>query len=341
MTISLLIPCYNEEETIAGCMRAALAQSRLLDQIIVVDDGSTDRSREVLESFGARITLVATEKNCGSKSKAQEYGMRYVTSDVVLMTDADTILSKQFAERAELAFRDPNVHAFAGYIQSLKHNWLTACRELDYIVGQDLHKTAQSHLDAVIVIPGCGAGFRMDTFRKYITFEHDTVTEDLDFTYKLHAHNLKIFFDRKAVVHTQDPATLGAYIQQMRRWIGGGWQNVLKHWDIVLKRKGHALEISLIYFEGMFFGMLFFILPIINVVYFLYFFVGYFLAATIIGLYAASRRKRKDLLYYAPLFPLVLILNSYLFFEQFINRVVLRRSELSWYKPQRRTLEHV
>jgi len=341
MKISLLIPCWNEEPTIVACVESALAQERPLDQIIVVNDGSTDNSRAILAKYEDRITVVNTLENSGSKSRAQEYAMQFIDCEVILMTDADTVLSPQFTTRAEKAFSDPNVHAFAGYIKSLKHNWLTACRELDYIIGQDLHKTAQAHLEAVIVIPGCGAGFRMSTFKKYITFDHDTLTEDLDFTYKLHEQDLKIYFDKHAVVNTQDPDTLPAYIKQMRRWIGGGWQCLVKHWQVVLSRKGHAVEISLIYIEGMLFGMLFFLLPFINILYFGAFFIGYFFIAMLVGLYASHRRKRPDLMWFAVFFPFVLILNSYVFFEQFISRVLLRRKDLTWYKPKRRLIDSI
>jgi hypothetical protein len=124
----------------------------------------------------------------------------------------------------------------------------------------------------------------------------------------------------------------------MRRWIGGGWQNLLKHWKIVLRRPGHALEISLVYVEGMVFGLLFFILPIINVTYFLHFFIGYFTVAMVIGAYAAIKRRRFDLLLYAPLFPLLLIINSMIFFEQFIKEIILRKKDLHWFKPERRVI---
>lgn len=159
-------------------------------------------------------------------------------------------------------FRDPQVFAVAGYIKSMKRNWITACRELDYLIGQDVHKKAQSYLHAVLVIPGCAAAFRTELFRNVISFDHDTLTEDLDFTYKIHRQNMTIRFDKDAVVYTQDPDTLNDYVNQMRRWIGGGWQNLLKHWDIVLFRPGHTIEISLVYVEGLLFGLLFFILPV-------------------------------------------------------------------------------
>lgn len=335
MKISVLIPCYNEESTVAACIESVLSQRRPADEIIVVNDGSTDGTRAVLASFGHSITVVETSKNTGNKSYAQEYGLRFVTGDVFVTTDADSVLSPDFLARIEKDFRDPKVEAVAGYIKSMRANWITACRELDYVIGQDLHKKAQSHLNAILVIPGCAGAFRTQTFRKHITFDHDTVTEDLDFTYKYHKNEFKIIFDTKAIVYTQDPFTLHSYVHQMRRWIGGGWQNLLKHWRVVARRPGHAIEIGFVYIEGTVFGLLFFVLPLINIFYFLTFFSGYFLVAGALGLYGAIARKRYDLALYAPLFPLFLIMNSLIFLEQFVKEVLLRRRELSWFKPKR------
>jgi cellulose synthase/poly-beta-1,6-N-acetylglucosamine synthase-like glycosyltransferase len=338
MKITLMIPAYNEELTIRECILSCLSQMRRPDQIIVVNDGSTDSTSRIVEDFASDVQLVSTPKNTGSKSRAQEYGLSFVTGDILVMTDADTILSPNFIQYVEEDFKDPSIHAVAGYIKSVPHNWLTACRELDYIIGQDVHKQAQSNLNSVVVIPGCGAAFRVETFKKEITFEHDTLTEDLDFTYKLHNKNLRIYYDKRAVVYTQDPATLSAYVNQTRRWIGGGWQNLVKHFGVIRQRQGHALEIGLIYVEGMIFGLLFFILPIINVIYFLDFLIGYFTVAFLIGTYGVMRRKRWDLLLYAPLFPFVLILNSLIFLEQFFLRVVMKKDAKGWFKVNRRLM---
>lgn len=335
MKITLLIPCYNEEKTIRRCVESALGQTYRLDQILVVNDSSTDKSGEILATFGDAITVVTTPKNSGNKSHAQEYALQFVTGDVLLMTDADTILAPDFAERMSAHFNNPAVHAVAGYIKSLKNNWITACRELDYMIAQDVHKKAQAHLNAIMVIPGCAAGFRVETFRRDIQFDHDTLTEDLDFTYKFHQFGHKIYYDTSAVVYTQDPWTIHSYINQTRRWIGGGWQNMLKHKAIIARRPGHALELGLIYFEGLIFGSLFFILPLVNVLYFVDFFIGYFTLALFFGAYGALRRKRFDLLKFAPLFPFMLICNSLIFFEQFIKEVILRRRNLVWFKPER------
>jgi cellulose synthase/poly-beta-1,6-N-acetylglucosamine synthase-like glycosyltransferase len=335
MKVTLLIPCWNEEKMIKNCVDSAISQTSKIDQILVVDDCSTDKSAEILESFGDKITVIKTPKRMGNKSYAQEYAMNFISCDILVMTDGDTVLDKDFIKYIKKSFEDENIHAVAGYIESLKNNWITGCREIDYIIGQDIHKKAQYHIESLMVIPGCAGAFRYSSFRKYINFDHDTVTEDLDFTYKFHENDLKIAYNPKAIVYTQDPWNLRSYIGQMRRWIGGGWQNMLKHKKIISSRPGHALELGLIYFEGLIFGSLFFILPIINILYFIDFAIGYFVIAFIFGLYASIKRKRKDLIVYAPMFPLILIINSLIFFEQFIKEVIFRRKNLAWFTAKR------
>lgn len=338
MKVSLLIPCYNEEKTIRRCVESALNQTRRIDEIIVVDDSSTDGSDRVLKSFKKKIKVVKTPVGGRGKSYAQEFGWEHVTGDVVFMTDADTLLAEDFVEKMIKRFEDPEVDAVSGYVKSLKYNWITACRELDYAFGQDLHKSAQDKIGSIVVIPGCGAAFRAKVFKKLITFDHDTLAEDLDFTYKFHAAGKKIVFEKGAVVYTQDPPDLVSYIKQMRRWVGGGWQCVIKHRQLLVKKPGHALEISLTYIEGLFFGVWFIVLPLIDIVFFGEIFAGFFISVMLIGIYGAFRRRRYDLILYAPLFPFLLLLNSYIFFEQFIQQVVLGKKTLTWYKPERRAI---
>ncbi len=338
MKISVLIPAHNEERSIRATVNSCLAQTRVFDQILVVDDGSTDRTAEILASFGDRITVVTIPKATGNKSYAQEIGLKYVTGDIFIATDGDTILDTKFAEMIEPHFSDPEVAAVAGYVKSMKNNWITACREIDYTVGQDLHKTAQSNLKFLFVIPGCAGAFRTSVFKNEIKFDHDTLTEDLDFTYKLHVGYHKISYERNAIVYTQDPFTLHSYINQIRRWNSGGWQNLLKHWKSVIHRPTIALELSLIYFEGLTFSLLMFVLPLMNYNYFKYFFSGYFLFMLLVGTYAAIRRRRIDLVFMAPLTIILSFINAWVFLEQFIKEIILRRPMNVWFKPERKAV---
>ncbi len=334
MTISVLIPCYNEELSIAKSLDNWLAQTRPLDEILVVDDKSTDRSAEIIKSYGNKVKLITLDKNAGNKSFVQQAGLKHINTDIFIATDADTFPDRNFVSRVESAFNDPQVTAFAGHVKSLKKNWLTACREMEYSLGQGIHKSAQSQLGFIYVIPGCASAFRTDYFKKYIHFDHDTVTEDLDFTYKLNYSHKKVVYDSQAIVYTQDPATIKVYVNQMRRWYGGGWQNLVKHIR-VLKHPIATIEISLMFFDAPFYFFFLYILPFINLHIFSQFIGLYLISITLMGLISSLISHRLDLLLYSPTYLLVSYINSYIFIEQFVKEIVIRKKQLTWYHPER------
>ncbi len=335
MKITILIPAHNEGRSIRATVESCVNQTRPADQILVVNDGSTDNTGEILATFGTKIQVVTIPIATGNKSFAQEHGLKFVTGDVFIATDGDTIMDPHFVERIEPHFADPKVGAVGGYVKSLRNNWLTACREIDYTIGQDLHKSAQYNMGFLFVIPGCAGAFRTELFRNICKFEHDTLTEDLDFTYRMHTEYAKIVFEKKAFVYTQDPFTLYAYINQMRRWYSGGWQNLKKHLPNVISRPWIALELSLMYIEGLVFSTFLFVLPFLNFTYFVYY-IGLtlvFIIAT--GTYAAIKNERIDLLLFSPLYLILVFLNPLIFLEQFTSEIVLGRKLDTWFKPER------
>lgn len=335
MTISILIPAHNEEESIEACVKSCLSQTRRPDEIVVVNDGSTDKTAEILAGFGELIRVVTIPQATGNKSYAQEIGLGFITGDVFIATDGDTFLDRNFVKRVEEDFlADPRIKSVSGYVKSLKYNWLTACREIDYIFGQDLNKTVQANLSYLFVIPGCAGAFYTEVFRKYVRFDHDTLTEDLDFTYKFHLNYFKIKFDKKAICYTQDPFTLKSYINQMRRWYGGGWQNLRKNLRI-LSRPVNAFILSLVYIEGVIFSSSLFLFPLINMHFFLNFLRLYLIFAVLLGIYCSLRRRRIDLLIFSPLYLILAFINAWVFLEQFVKEVILRKKNLEWFQPER------
>lgn len=335
MTISVIIPCFNEEKNVVKSVMGLIGQTRKVDQIIVVNDGSTDKTLAELKKVSKHVEIVNLAKNSGNKSRAQQEGLKLVTSDIFITTDADSLLDKHFVERVAEDFKDKKVIAVAGYVKSLKHNFLTSCREIEYVVSQRIHKEAQSRLDAMYVIPGCAGAFRTDIFKKHIHFDHDTLTEDLDFTFKLHKLGFKIKYDKKAICYTQDPGSINSYINQMRRWYAGGWQNIKKHTHI-LNRPFNTLELAMTYIEGLVFSFILFLVPLISIQYYIGMIISYMFFILIIALFAAIVDKRWDILLYSPLYLVVMYLNAFVFLEQFIKEVVYSKNNLLWFHPQRR-----
>ncbi len=338
LTATILIPCYNEEKSIHQCVKSCLNQSCSADQIIVIDDGSTDRSVDILKSFGNKIRLVELEENRGNKSYVQEYGLSLINTDIFITTDADTVLDRDFVKNILESFSDSSVAAVAGKPRSLKYNWLTSCREIDYAISHDIHKYAQHKLGYIYVIPGCAGGFRTDLFKSSISFDHDTLTEDLDFTYKLHQAGCNVAFNPKAAVYTQDPPTLYSYINQLRRWYAGSWQNLLKHFSVATGSPIRAVESTLIHFESLLFSTFTYLVLIINFTAYSKFLVLLVLSSVVAGFYTSVTRKRLDTLFYSPLFTLTHYIKAAVFIEQFIKVILLKEKNLKWFHPERRAL---
>ena len=339
MKISLLIPCYNEEKSLNSAINSWLGQTRKFDQIVVVNHASTDDTAKILKKYGNKLKVVYLDKPRGNKSFAQEYGIKFITGDVMVTTDGDTILDKNFVKVIEKDFEDKTVAAVAGYVRSVKYNWLTLCRAFDYAIGQNIHKLAQNYLGYIFVIPGAASAFRTEIFKKYIGFDHDTVTEDLDFTYKLHKNKLKIKYNSKAIVYTQDPDNLKSYIGQMRRWYGGGWQNLVKHLNTdLLDNPRMVLELSLIYIEGIVFSLLLFVIPLLSLSWAIQVFILLYVIVALEAVYAAIREKRIDMLLIPLIYPVMMYINSYISLEQFVVEGLKRDKNLVWFHTVRRAM---
>lgn len=335
MKITILIPAHNEEKSIKQTVESCLAQTRPADQILIVNDGSTDRTGDILQTFGDKIQVLTLPKATGNKSYAQEQGLRLVTGDVFISTDGDSVLKNDFVAITEQVFLDEKVSAMGGYLRSQKYNWLTACRAYEYALGQNLHKLAQDYLGYLFVIPGAASAFRTEVFIKHLSFEHDTITEDLDFTYRLHELGLRVVYNRNAVVFTQDPASLKSYANQMRRWFGGGWQCLIKHHELSFFKPSVALELSLMYMEGIIFSFLLFFIPLISLHFYGWFILSYFVLTLLFAIYASWKEKRSELLLVPIPYILLMYINSYIFLEQLFKEVVFRRKNLTWFHPER------
>lgn len=224
----------------------------------------------------------------------------------------------------------------AGHVRSTRHNILTALRDIDYVVSQDVYKSAQARLNFISIIPGCAGAFKTHLFKEgVINFEHDTLTEDLDFTYKVNKAKLSVKYNEKAVVYTSDPFTFTSYVNQMRRWYGGTWQNLQKHLEIIVRVPGAALMLPLLYIEGLIFALTLFVLPFINFLLFIKILLLYTFIQVCISIYASIRRKRWDLLLYGPACVFIAVVNSYIFIEQFFLECVMERKNMVWFHPER------
>lgn len=97
MKVSFVVPNYNHARFVGAAVESALAQTHAAIEVIVVDDGSTDDSRQVLAAYGDRIRVIL-QANAGL-SAARNTGVRAATGDCIALLDADDLVDAAYAER--------------------------------------------------------------------------------------------------------------------------------------------------------------------------------------------------------------------------------------------------
>lgn len=241
-TVAFLVAVYNDELTIGPCVESILAQTRKPDQVIVVDDGSTDRTPEVLEGLRARgVTVVRMPQN-GGKTRALEQGLQHVTSELVAITDADSIVHADYLKHMVPRFNDAEVAGVGGAVESIPHTWVTAARQVEYLITLKIDRRAEDEMGALLVLPGVSSTYRTRVLRE-MGFEHDTIAEDFDLTFRMHKAGHKLSMEARALVYTSDPPTLKAYQRQLVRWYTDLWITVGKHRDMWGRKVFGAIEV--------------------------------------------------------------------------------------------------
>jgi glycosyltransferase involved in cell wall biosynthesis len=132
LKLSVIVPAYNEATTIEALLRQVLEMDIEME-VVVVDDGSTDGTPEVLKSFESepRVVVIAHERNCG-KGKAIRTGIAHVTGDVVLIQDADLEYDPKDYEPILREFDDPDVSVVYGSRRLMKSNRMSS---LSFFLG--------------------------------------------------------------------------------------------------------------------------------------------------------------------------------------------------------------
>ena len=109
----------------------------------------------------------------------------------------------------------------------------------------------------------------------------------------------------------------------------------MKHNRLVSRQPKVALELSIMYAEGVVFSVLFFLLPFISLKFYMYFLLSYLALASIFAALAAWKEKRFGLLFVPIPYTILVFINSYVFLEQMVSVMILRRRNLSWFHPER------
>lgn len=238
-----IVPAYNEEKSIKGTLSSLikLDYPKALTEIIVVNDGSTDRTRDIVEHFiekhpDRKITLIS-QKNQG-KGKAMNKGLSLAKGEYFACLDADSfVASNALKEMLPILEDDKNVAAVCPLLKVKKpESILQKVQWCEYIINM-FYKFLNSKLDCIHVTPGPFSVYRTDVVRKLGGYDEKTITEDLEIAIRLQKHQYKIVQTFDAVVETTAPTTWKKLFRQRIRWYKGSVDNTLSYKELIFNKK--------------------------------------------------------------------------------------------------------
>lgn len=239
--LSIVVPCYNEEKNIAGTIESLLnIEYSGLKKIIVVDDCSTDNSYSIIKHYAkkypSRILALQTPMNTGKASGAKNYGARYVKTELIGFTDADSYPEFGSVEKMIGFFDDQKTGAVTSMVL-VKHQtkFIEKLQAIEYKIIAFSRKLL-GFVEAIYVTPGPLAVYRRSAFEKIGGFDEKNMTEDIEITWNFVNSGYKVEMCGPARVYTVAPSTFRNWFRQRVRWNYGGIQTINKYRKSFLER---------------------------------------------------------------------------------------------------------
>ncbi len=223
--VTILIPVYNAMNSISRTIDSILCQKYCGKiNIIVIDDGSTDKSLEILKKLSQKSLITLLEKEHKGKSYALNEGLNHVKTEYVITVDSDTILHPlaiQFIMN-KIVNSKKDVVATAGsiFVQNDRESFVTKLQQWDYTLGIFGVKLYQGNYDSTLVAQGAFSVYKTKAIKE-INGWQDCVGEDIVLTWSLLAKGYKVNFAKNAIAFTESPKTFKLLFKQRKRWARG------------------------------------------------------------------------------------------------------------------------
>jgi cellulose synthase/poly-beta-1,6-N-acetylglucosamine synthase-like glycosyltransferase/peptidoglycan/xylan/chitin deacetylase (PgdA/CDA1 family)/spore germination protein YaaH len=242
--VSIVVPAYREESVVSRTISTLLASDYEGGfEIIMVDDGSPDRTFEMVkQNFKDYPQVRVYQKANGGKASALNYGIEKAKGEIIIALDADTIFPKDAIRLLIRHFENPKVGAVAGNAKvGNRINLVTRWQALEYIISQNLDRRAFALFNCITVVPGAIGAWRKSDVLTAGGFSTDTLAEDQDMTIAIRKMGQIIAYEEHALCYTEAPDTLVTLAKQRFRWAFGTLQCAWKHRDALLSPKQGTL----------------------------------------------------------------------------------------------------
>jgi len=229
-SVTIVISVRNEEDAIAKTIDTCYAADYPDDkrEVIVVNDGSTDRTAQVLDECQKKhsalrvFTLPPSGKRHGMAT-----GVRNAHGEIIVFVDSDTFMFPTALRHIVSGFEDPSLGASAGHaeVENADVNWLTGLQDVRYYLSFKLMKTAESVFGLVTCCPGCLSAYRKEYLLKILDpwlnqmflGAPATFGDDRSLTNYI-LRDYRVIYNENAICTTLVPETWKRYLTQQARW---------------------------------------------------------------------------------------------------------------------------
>lgn len=241
--VAVFVPSYNEEKTVGKTIESLLSLQYPKDklEVIVVDDGSKDKTYEMALPYTKDPRVKLLQKENGGKHTAMNLALKHTDAEIVGCLDADSFAAPNALLLAVRAFKDPHVAATTPAIHVHNpQNLLQVIQKAEYSLSIFIRRAFASS-DAILVTPGPLSLFRRSAVVKAGGWRHGHGTEDLEMTLQLREQGVRIINDPTVAVYTSTPTTLYKLYKQRVRWTYGFLMNMIDFKHMIGNKKYGAL----------------------------------------------------------------------------------------------------
>lgn len=239
LSVTFLIPCWNEQDTVKKTLESVLALDypKHKFHIIAIDDGSKDDTWNILQEYKDHPQVTVLTKENGGKHSALNYGLTFVTTDLVASFDADTEINTNALMKAVPSFmKDEKLMALGGTVLIAEpKTFVQKAQQIEYEIFS-FTKKMLGLAQGVFVVPGAFSLFRKEVFDIVGGYRNAHNLEDIELTMRMHTHGLKIDHAHNAIVRTKGPSTVRALYKQRLRWSHGFIMNMIDYRKLLFNR---------------------------------------------------------------------------------------------------------
>jgi cellulose synthase/poly-beta-1,6-N-acetylglucosamine synthase-like glycosyltransferase len=243
--VSVVIPCYNEEKNIGECLDSVFSSDYPIQklEVFVVDDGSKDNTKSVLESYQKKHKnlFVINGKHEG-KSASLNLGVRNVKNEIILTIDADTIIEPDALKKLVMPFSDPEIGATNGSCVAKNSNSIISIfQKIEYHYNNLVRKSFSVLFKNGIWFFGAFACYRKSVLEKIGYFKMDTMTEDMDTAMEIYSAGYRTVNVSDALGFTIVPSTIKHFFKQRIRWWIGALQTLKKNKHLFSRKSSPSI----------------------------------------------------------------------------------------------------